>query len=131
MGGVILELEDEGLLEHEDGSGAKRRTTHNEMELTAAIEVLRYLKGASRPITLTSGSRYLIDGMNEWIDDWRRSGWRKADGKRVANRELWESLLAAAADLNVTWKWLPGSASTPENERASLLAKLAANSLSI
>ena len=126
-GAVILDLEDNSLLELEDMSGAKIGATNNEMELTAAIRALLYLKGDNRPVTITSGSQYLIKGMNEWIHDWRLNLWRRADGKRVANKDLWVSLFEAASGLKVSWKWVPGDELPSENERASLLAKLAMN----
>lgn len=106
-------------------SGALPRATNNEMELTAAIEALRWLKNQAIPVTLVSDSQYVIKGMTEWMDGWRAKGWRKSDGKPVMNRKLWEDLIAAVGDREVTWQWVKGHAGHPDNERADQLANLA------
>ena len=106
-------------------SGGEPLTTNNRMELTAAIEGLNAL---TRPcaVTLSTDSRYVMDGLTKWIKGWQRNGWRTADKKPVKNADLWQALLAAAAPHRIEWVWVKGHAGHPENERADRLASDAA-----
>ena len=106
-------------------SGGEALTTNNRMELMAAIEALNALK---RPcaVTLSTDSRYVMDGLTKWIHGWKRNGWRTADKKPVKNAELWQALLAAAERHQIDWKWVKGHAGHPDNERADKLASDAA-----
>lgn len=106
-------------------SGGEALTTNNRMELMAAIEALNALK---RPcaVTLSTDSRYVMDGLTKWIHGWKRNGWRTADKKPVKNAELWQALLAAAERHQIEWKWVKGHAGHPDNERADKLASDAA-----
>jgi ribonuclease HI len=107
-------------------SGGEQLTTNNRMEMTAAIEGLNALK---RPchVTLSTDSRYVMDGLTKWIKGWQRNGWRTADKKPVKNADLWQALLDAAAPHRIDWKWVKGHAGHPENERADRLASDAAD----
>ena len=107
-------------------SGGEKLTTNNRMELTAAIEGLNALK---RPchVTLSTDSRYVMDGLTKWIHGWQRNGWRTADKKPVKNAELWQALLEAAKPHRIDWQWVKGHAGHPENERADRLASDAAD----
>ena len=102
-------------------SGGEALTTNNRMELTAAIRGLQALKRPCR-VTLTTDSRYVMDGLTKWIHGWRRNGWKTADRKPVKNAELWQELLAAAAPHRIEWKWVKGHAGHAENERVDRLA---------
>ena len=106
-------------------SGGERVTTNNRMELTAAIEALNAL---TRPcaVTLSTDSRYVMDGLTKWIHGWRRNGWRTADRKPVKNAELWQALVTAAERHRVTWKWVKGHAGHPDPARADKRARAAA-----
>ena len=106
-------------------SGGEPMTTNNRMELTAAIEALNAL---TKPcvVTLSTDSRYVMDGLTKWIHGWRRNGWRTADKKPVKNAELWQALVLAAERHQVSWKWVKGHAGHPDNERADRLASDAA-----
>ena len=106
-------------------SGGEALTTNNRMELMAAIAALNALK---RPcaVTLSTDSRYVMDGLTKWIHGWKRNGWRTADKKPVKNAELWQALLEAAARHQIEWKWVKGHAGHPDNERADKLASDAA-----
>lgn len=106
-------------------SGAKPHTTNNEMELTAAIKALAGLPANDVPALVQSDSQYVINGMNEWRHGWVAKNWRKADGKPVKNRELWEALIAAMGDRAVTWEWVRGHAGHQGNETADQLANKA------
>jgi ribonuclease HI len=106
-------------------SGGEPLTTNNRMELTAVIEALNALK---RPcaVTLSTDSRYVMDGLTKWIHGWRRNGWKTADRKPVKNADLWQALIEATARHRITWQWVKGHAGHPDNERADRLACAAA-----
>ena len=106
-------------------SGAKRHTTNNEMELTAAIKALAWLPANDVPALVQSDSQYVINGMNEWRHGWVAKNWRKPDGKPVKNRELLEALIAAMGDREVAWQWVRGHAGHKGNETADQLANKA------
>ncbi len=106
-------------------SGGSAMTTNNRMELTAAIEALNALTRPCR-VTLSTDSRYVMDGLTKWIKAWQRNGWRTADKKPVKNADLWQALLLAAAPHRIEWIWVKGHAGHPENERADRLASDAA-----
>ena len=106
-------------------SGGEAMTTNNRMELTAAIRALTALTKPCR-VTLSTDSRYVMDGLTKWIHGWRKNGWRTADKKPVKNAELWQELLTASAPHRVEWQWVKGHAGHPENERADKLASDAA-----
>ena len=114
MGGVEKEM-----------SGGEPHTTNNRMELMAAIEGLKALKRPCR-VTLSTDSRYVMDGLTKWIHGWLRNGWRTSDKKPVKNADLWQELLAASKPHRVEWVWVKGHAGHPDNERADKLASEAA-----
>ncbi|MFV1920243.1 ribonuclease HI [Sphingomonas sp. MJ1 (PH-R8)] len=112
--------------EHErEMSGGEAHTTNNRMELMAAIEGLNALKRPCQ-VTLSTDSRYVMDGLTKWIHGWQKNGWKTADRKPVKNAELWQALLAAAKPHQIKWVWVKGHAGHPENERADKLASDAA-----
>lgn len=103
-----------------------RLTTNNRMEMLAAIAGLEALSGAS-VVTLTSDSKYLVDGVTKgWARAWRRKNWVKGDGKKALNPDLWGRLLDLCDHHRVTFVWVRGHAGHPENERCDLLATTAA-----
>jgi len=102
-------------------SGAEPATTNNRMELTAAIEALRFLKRPCR-VNMYTDSQYLRRGITEWLPAWRAHGWRKADGKPVENVELWQELAQQTERHLVEWHWVRGHRGQPLNERADRLA---------
>jgi ribonuclease HI len=106
-------------------AGGEVLTTNNRMELRAAIEALTAL---TRPcqVTLSTDSRYVMDGLTKWIHGWQRNGWKTADRKPVKNADLWQALLAAAKPHRIDWVWVKGHAGHPDNERADRLASDAA-----
>jgi len=106
-------------------SGGEKLTTNNRMELSAAIEGLNALRRPCR-VTLSTDSRYVMDGLTKWIHGWRRNGWKTADKKPVKNADLWQALIDAAAPHRVEWVWVKGHAGHPDNERADRLASDAA-----
>jgi len=106
-------------------SGGEALTTNNRMELTAAIEGLNALK---RPcnVTLSTDSRYVMDGLTKWIKGWQKNGWKTAARQPVKNADLWQALIDAAKPHRIQWLWVKGHAGHPDNERADKLASDAA-----
>lgn len=92
------------------------------MELTAAIMALRQLNRPSR-VDLYTDSQYVRKGMMEWIDNWKKRGWKTANKKPVKNRALWQELDKAADPHQITWHWVEGHTGHEFNERADDLAR--------
>ena len=106
-------------------SGGDRATTNNRMELMAAISALRELKQRSE-VNLYTDSKYVKQGISEWILKWKANGWKRRAGKKllpVKNEDLWRELDALAEAHQVTFHWVEGHAGHPENERADELAR--------
>ena len=109
-------------------SGYEAQTTNNRMELTAAIEALRALK---RPVsaTLYTDSKYVCTGIEEWLPNWKRRGWRTADKKPVKNVDLWQALDEARAPHRVSWRWVRGHDGNVGNEHVDALANAAIDAM--
>ncbi|MDG1243503.1 MAG: ribonuclease HI [Porticoccaceae bacterium] len=101
--------------------GGEQDTTNNRMELTAVIEALGALK---RPcdVTLTSDSTYVLKGIQEWMPNWKRRGWKTASKKPVKNVDLWKKLDVLIVEHKIDWQWVKGHSGHPENELADQLA---------
>jgi len=101
--------------------GGQPDTTNNRMELMAAIEALNAL---TRPckINLHTDSKYVMHGITEWLDNWKRRDWRTAAKKPVKNKDLWQALDAARERHDIEWKWVRGHDGDPGNEEADELA---------
>ena len=101
--------------------GGEPATTNNRMELMAVIEGLRALK---RPCTVDiyTDSKYVMQGMSEWISGWKARGWKTAGKQPVKNVDLWQALDAETARHQVRWHWVKGHAGHANNERADALA---------
>lgn len=109
-------------------SGGDAQTTNNRMELTAVIEALKALKRECE-ITLYTDSRYVMDGVNEWMPNWKKNGWRTTNKKSaVKNLELWQELDSLLPKHKIKWVWVKGHNGHPENERVDKLARDAAKS---
>lgn len=108
--------------------GAAPETTNNRMELQAAVSALRKL---TRPcaVSLTTDSRYLMDGIRRWLPNWKRNGWRTAAKKPVKNTDLWRILDELTTQHDITWHWVRGHSGHPDNERADGLANQAIDDL--
>ena len=109
--------------EHEkELSGGERATTNNRMELTAVIRGLEALKRSSA-VTIHTDSRYVMDGLTQWLPKWKKNGWKTADKKPVKNEDLWRELDVLCAKHDLKWRWVRGHSGHPENERADALAR--------
>ncbi|BAO43713.1 ribonuclease HI [Thiolapillus brandeum] len=101
--------------------GGENDTTNNRMELQAVIEGLGALTRPST-VTVVTDSQYVKNGMNQWIHNWKRNGWKTAARKPVKNADLWQQLDALVQQHQVDWEWVKGHSGHPENERADELA---------
>ena len=101
--------------------GGEPDTTNNRMELTAAIKGLETLK-RSCDVHLFTDSTYVQKGITEWLENWKRRGWKTASKTPVKNVDLWQRLEALATSHEVRWHWVKGHAGHDENERADQLA---------
>ena len=108
--------------------GASKNTTNNIMELTAVIESLKNLKKPCE-LTITTDSKYVKNGITEWIHNWKKNGWKTAAKKEVKNKELWVELDSLIQIHSISWDWVKGHSGHPENERADLLANVAIEEL--
>ena len=108
--------------------GGEHETTNNRMEMTAAIEALNALNSASS-VTLNIDSKYVMDGINEWLPNWKKRGWKTAKKKPVKNQDLWQALDAAVQRHDIQWVWVKGHNGNPGNEAADDLANLGIDEL--
>ena len=104
--------------------GFDPETTNNRMELIAVIEALKALK---RPcdIELHTDSKYVMQGITEWLNNWKHNGWRTAARKPVKNIDLWQQLDAEVARHKIDWNWVKGHSGIEDNEMADQLANAA------
>ncbi len=115
--GAILVLGDGTVIEL---GGRDPHTTNNRMELMAVIQALRELDAPH--IDVFTDSSYVIRGITQWIWAWMKRNWVSAEGKDVANTDLWKLLLAATRGKEINWKFVKGHAGIPGNERADEIA---------
>ena len=108
--------------------GGSHETTNNQMEMQAVIEGLKALKEPCN-ITLYTDSKYVMDGITNWIHGWKQNDWKTANKKPVKNKELWQELDGLVSKHNIEWKWVKGHAGIPGNERADELANLGIDNL--
>lgn len=104
-----------------EASGGEPETTNNKMELRAVIEGLSVLTRPSA-VDVYSDSKYVLNGLSEWMDNWKAKGWKTAAKKPVKNRELWEQLDALRQKHDLRYHWIKGHSEHPENERCDALA---------
>ena len=101
--------------------GGERLTTNNRMELLAVIRALEALKRRCT-VQLHTDSKYVQQGISEWIHGWKKNGWRTSAKKPVKNDDLWKALDVLAQQHDIEWLWVKGHAGHNGNERADALA---------
>lgn len=106
-------------------SAGYRLTTNNRMELMAAIVTLEALTDACEVILVTD-SQYVRQGINQWIHNWKKYGWKTTEKKLIKNVDLWQRLDAAIHPHTLRWDWVKSHIGHPENERCDKLARTAA-----
>lgn len=97
-------------------------TTNNRMELKAVIEALNHATSINDDVQIYTDSSYVQKGIQEWIHNWKKNGWRSSNKKPVKNQDLWQELDTLNSSLKVEWFWVKGHAGHPGNERADFLA---------
>jgi ribonuclease HI len=108
--------------------GGERETTNNRMELTAVINALETL---TKPcaVQLNSDSKYVLQGITEWMENWKKRGWKTASKSPVKNEDLWRRLDAARLPHQIEWLWVKGHSGNNGNDRADALANLGIDNL--
>lgn len=126
-GALVEFLRADGTLVRRDLWLSEPDTTNNRMALRSVTESFRALaaKGRTFRVVFTTDSRYLVDGMGEWVHGWAARGWTRKGGA-IENLSLWHDALRAAAPHAVEWRWVRGHAGHPQNEYANHLATRAA-----
>ena len=108
--------------------GQEANTTNNRMELKATIMGLNAVTRAMS-IALYTDSRYVMNGVRDWMPRWKANGWKTASKKPVANKDLWQQLDEAVSRHDITWHWVKGHTGNEVNERCDQLARGAAQSI--
>ena len=115
---VILELKKEPIFLN----GGDDNTTNNQMELTAAIQALKHFEDRQK-ITLFTDSQYVKNGIESWINNWKKNGWKTASKKPVKNIELWKKLNDLSSKHSIKWIWVKGHAQNKYNNMVDELAQ--------
>lgn len=115
--GVLLRFGDAEKTLH----GGEYQTTNNRMELTAVIKGLEALKKPCK-VKITTDSKYVLSGVTEWMENWKKRNWKTASKKPVLNVELWQQLDELVSRHEIDWEWVKGHSGHPENEIADQLA---------
>lgn len=108
--------------------GHEADTTNNRMEMMAVIEALKVLKRPCQ-IELNTDSKYVMQGITDWMDGWKRNGWKTAAKKPVKNADLWRQIDNEAQRHQIDWRWVKGHAGIAGNEMADQLANQAIDEL--
>ena len=106
-------------------SGNEKNTTNNRMELMAPINALKYVNSKD-PIEIFTDSKYVKNGITEWINTWVLNNWKTSNKEDVKNKDLWIELYKLNQSLNVKWNWIKAHAGDTLNEEVDILAKEAA-----
>ena len=108
--------------------GAEELTTNNRMELKAVIFALEKLKHPC-VINFTTDSKYVIDGIEQWIENWKKNGWKTAAKKAVKNEDLWRQLDKLVEKHEINWRWVKGHSGHEENELVDRMANEAIDNM--
>ena len=103
-------------------NGGAKNTTNNQMELQATIQALKYFDYPS-VLTLFTDSKYVKEGIQSWILNWKKNRWKTSTKKPVKNQELWKELDSQIARHTISWQWVKGHAGNKHNEKADYLAR--------
>ena len=122
--GVLILLENEQI----ELSGGSKDTTNNQMELTAVIKALNFFEKKIK-VDLYTDSKYVMDGITDYIKKWKINGWQTANKKPVKNMNLWKILDELNNLHDINWNWVKGHSGNPENEKADALANLGIENL--
>ena len=106
--------------------GSKKDTTNNQMELLAPIEALKKIPKGSK-VQIFTDSKYVKSGITEWINNWKKNGWKTANKKEVSNKALWTELDLLNNEFEISWNCVKAHSTDELNNEVDLLAKDAAN----
>ena len=109
--------------------GGEQNTTNNRMELLAAINALKALKVPCN-VDLYTDSKYVMQGIEVWLFNWKKNQWKTAGKKDVKNKDLWQQLDKETQRHNIKWSWVKGHSGNPGNELADALANQGIDNLS-
>lgn len=109
--------------------GGDIQTTNNRMELVAVIEAIKFVC-QTKKIRIFTDSKYVKNGIQEWIVNWEKNGWKTASKKPVANKDLWVQLNKIKSSRQIDWNWVKGHSGDPGNEKADFLANKGVASIS-
>ena len=107
-------------------TGSQKNTTNNQMELLAPIKALNKIPRGSK-IQIFTDSKYVKSGITEWIQNWKKNGWKTANKQSVKNKELWTELDLLTEKFEIKWSWVKGHSTDKLNNEVDLLAREAAN----
>jgi ribonuclease HI len=107
-------------------AGFELDTTNNRMELQAAIQAIRRIKREGRKLHVVSDSQYVILGASQWLTNWVQNGWRNSNMRPTVNKDLWKTVIELKKKHQITWEWVRGHDGHHFNERADVLAGIAA-----
>ena len=107
-------------------TGKKDNTTNNQMELLATIKALQEIPHESE-IEIFTDSKYVKSGITEWINNWKKNGWRTASKQKVKNKDLWIELDILANEFDIKWSWVKGHSTDKLNNEVDLIARSATN----
>ena len=106
--------------------GSKKNTTNNQMELLAPIEALKKIPKGSE-VQIFTDSKYVKSGITEWINNWKKNGWKTANKQKVKNKDLWVELELLSNDFDIKWSWVKAHSTDKLNNEVDLIAREAAN----
>ena len=107
--------------------GSKKDTTNNQMELLAPIKALKKIPKGSN-VQIFTDSKYVKSGITEWINNWKKNGWKTASKQPVKNKDLWTELDQMTNEFQIKWSWVKGHSTDVLNNEVDLIAREAANS---
>jgi ribonuclease HI len=121
-GYIVLNAIDKAFIRR--SCGGEKATTNNRMELMAAISALESFE-QNRPesITIITDSKYVLQGITEWIKGWKKNGWMGSNKTPVKNKDLWERLETTSLKYsNLKWVWVKGHSGNIWNDAVDELA---------
>ena len=102
--------------------GSKKNTTNNQMELIAPIKALNKIPQGSK-VQIFTDSKYVKSGITEWINNWKKNGWKTANKQKVKNKELWNELDLLSSKFEIKWSWVKAHSTDKLNNEVDLIAR--------
>ena len=102
--------------------GSKKNTTNNQMELLAPIKALKKIPKGCK-VQIFTDSKYVKSGITEWINNWKKNGWKTASKQKVKNKDLWVELDLLADEFDIKWNWVKAHSTDKLNNEVDLIAR--------